>query len=160
DMPARQYASTFLSWSPFDHVMGMGFASPNLPTKIHLRTDLFVKSPASWLDAADLFGVTHCSMTNFGMAIIPRELASSPGRKWDLTSIRKIGVGGETISPRTCRQFCQLMQPLGLRSDAVILGYGLSECGPVVGGNGYFSVEARAGSDPFVPLDRPTRGHS
>jgi acyl-CoA synthetase (AMP-forming)/AMP-acid ligase II/acyl carrier protein len=159
-MPAEHHASTFLSWSPFDHVMGMWFASPNLPTKIHLPTALFLQSPASWLDAVDRLGVTHCTMTNFGMAMIERQVASSPGRKWDLTSIRKIGIGGEAISPRTCQRFCQMLRPLGLRSDAVALGYGLSECGPVVGGNDHFSASGDTGSDVFVPLDRPTRGHS
>ena len=159
-MPAGEHAVTFLSCWPFDHIMGMSTASPNLPMKVHLATDRFVHSPTLWLDAVERFGITHATMTNFGMSLIARQVAASPGLRWDLTSLRKIGVGGEAVDPEVCRRFCKGLRPFGLREDAIILGYGLSECGPVVGGSRHFQFDGGGGPDPVVILDRPTRGHS
>ena len=156
-LPARDQAFTFLSWSPFDHVMGMSIASPNLPQKASLSPDRFAASPTAWLDAVEQLGVTHATVTSSGMAMVEREAATA-GRYWDLRSLRKLGVGAEAISPRTCGRFIAALAPFGLRRDAVILGYGLSECGPVVGGAAPF----RPDDDPpaFAVLDRPTPGHS
>lgn len=58
NLPAGDRAVTFLSWSPFDHVMGLGIASPNLPQKASLAPDRFAASPAAWLDVVERFGVT------------------------------------------------------------------------------------------------------
>jgi acyl-coenzyme A synthetase/AMP-(fatty) acid ligase len=113
--------------------MGMSIASPNLPQKASLSPDRFAASPTAWLDAVERFGVTHATMTSSGMAMVEREAATA-GRYWDLRSLRKLGVGAEAISPRACGRFIAALAPFGLRKVAVILGYGLSECGPVVGG--------------------------
>ena len=161
-MPDPEHAATFLSWSPFDHVMGLGLVSPNLRTKVHLPTSAFVQSPALWLSALDQFRVTHCTMTNFAMSLVERAASAgtATGQSWDLSSVRKIGVGAEMVSPEVCRRFIAALQPFGLRSDAIILGYGLSECGPVVGGDNPFSASEDRELTPFALLDRPTRGHS
>ncbi len=159
-LPVHEEATGFLSCWPFDHVMGMGLASPNLPLKAYLPTDRFVQSPTLWLDAIDRLPVTHATMTNFGMALIARGVAAAPDRTWDLGRLRKIGVGGEAIDKDTCRRFCDALRPFGLRPDAVILGYGLSECGPVVGGSRHFSFEEADEAKSFIALDRPTRGHA
>lgn len=159
-LPDPEHAATFLAWSPFDHVMGLGLASPNLPTKVHLPTAAFVRSPASWLSAVSQFEVTHCTMTNFGMALVEQAVSAKPGQEWDLSSVRKIGVGAESVSPDVCRRFMAALRPFGLRADSIILGYGLSECGPVVGGSRHFAETHHQSSAPFAVLDRPTRGHS
>lgn len=158
-IPEQKPDSCFLYWSPFDHVMGMGMAIPSLDTKIHMAAELFVKSPGAWLDTIEQYRVTHSTITNFGMALVERHVASSASR-WDLSSIRKIGVGAEAISPNQCRRFAEILQPCGLRSDAIILGYGLSECGPVVGGGHPFSAANANVDDLFAILDKPTPGHA
>ena len=159
-LPAADDAATFLSWAPFDHVMGLSIASPNVPNKAYLPTESFIRQPTLWLDAADRLGATHGTMTNFGMTLLERQVASLPDDSWNLSSIRKIGVGAEAISPRVCRRFVKTLQRFGLRRDAVVLGYGLSECGPVVGGDHHFEFDHSTDSDPFLLLDGPTRGHS
>jgi acyl-CoA synthetase (AMP-forming)/AMP-acid ligase II/acyl carrier protein len=156
-LPAKDQAFTFLSSSPFDHVMGMGIASPNLPQKASLSPDRFAASPTAWLDAVEEFSVTHATMTSSGMALVERE-AARVGRNWDLRSLRKLGVGAEPVSPRACKRFVAALAPFGLRSDAIILGYGLSECGPVVGGAAPFRSDDDLST--FAALDRPTPGHS
>jgi acyl carrier protein len=47
-----------------------------------------------------------------------------------------------------------------LRDDAIILGYGLTECGPVVGGGSAFSLAPAPDNGARILLDRPTAGHA
>ena len=158
NMPAADDAVVSMSWSPFDHIMGLGMVSPNVSQKISLAPERFAAAPTAWLDAVQRFGVTHATMTNSGLAMIEAEVAASPTRGWDLGSLRRLGVGAEAISPRLCRRFMNRMAPFGLRPDAMILGYGLTECGPVAGGGDSFMPKA---DDPVtVALDRPTAGHA
>jgi acyl-CoA synthetase (AMP-forming)/AMP-acid ligase II/acyl carrier protein len=158
NVPAADQAVTFLTWSPFDHVMGMGVVSPNVSRKVSLAPDRFAAQPTSWLDAIARFAVTHATTTNSGLALVEAAAAAVPERRWDLTRLRKVGVGAEAISPRVCRRFMATLSPSGLAADAVILGYGLSECGPVVGGQDCFVPADDAPA--LIALDRPTRGHA
>jgi acyl-CoA synthetase (AMP-forming)/AMP-acid ligase II/acyl carrier protein len=161
-LPNAARATTFLSWSPLDHVMGLGLASPNLSTKVHLPASAFLRSPALWLSAATRFRVTHATMTNFGLSLVEQAVtaASVADRDWNLSAVQKIGVGAEAISPEACRRFVSALRPFGLSAETLILGYGLSECGPVAGGDHAFSVEEGADQGPFPLIDRPTQGHS
>ncbi len=159
-LPDAAHAKGFLSWAAFGHVMGLGHAMPNLPLKAHLDRARFVASPGSWLDALDTTGATHATMTNFGMSLVLRAVADNPDRGWRLDNVRKIGIGAEAISRKTCERFLKCLAEFGLREDALILGYGLSECGPVVGGGSPFSTSLRDEADSLVELDRPTSGHA
>lgn len=159
-LPDAAHATGFLSWSSFDHVMGLGLAMPNLPLKVHLDAVRFVATPLSWLDALEATGATHTTMTNFGMSLVVRAVAENPDRRWRLDHVRKVGIGAEAISRSLCDRFLKCLAAFGLREDALILGYGLSECGPVVGGSISFSGGGAGGVDAPPELDRPTRGHA
>ncbi|RTL93113.1 MAG: hypothetical protein EKK31_32740 [Hyphomicrobiales bacterium] len=159
-LPDAAHARGFLSWASFDHVMGIGHAMPNLPMKVHLDATRFVANPCSWLDALESSGATHATMTNFGMSLVLRAVEENPGRRWRLDQVRKIGIGAEAISPRTCRSFMKCLAAFGLRDDALILGYGLSECGPVVGGGTPFTGGDTRQADAPPELDWPTMGHA
>jgi acyl-CoA synthetase (AMP-forming)/AMP-acid ligase II/acyl carrier protein len=152
--------STFLSWSPFDHVMGLGLAAPNLKRKVHLQAESFVADPLLWLDVIEETRATHATMTNFGVSLIVRAVEANPERSWRLDGIRKIGVGAEPVSHVLCRRFLDRLTPFGLRDDAIILGYGLTECGPVVGGGSAFSLAPAPEDGARILLDRPTAGHA
>ena len=155
-LPDGGSTSAFLSWSPFDHVMGLGLAAPNLKRKVHLDAEFFVANPLLWLDAMEETRATHATMTNFGLSLIVRAVEADPERSWQLGDIRKIGVGAEPVSPALCRRFLDCLAPFGLRKDAIILGYGLTECGPVVGGGTPFSLALTPGNrrtDPSRPAD-------
>ena len=157
-VPDARDAAAFLSWSPFDHIMGLGLAAPNLGRKIHLDAEWFAANPLSWLDVIEQTGATHATMTNFGMSLIVEALKNEPMRRWDLSRVRKIGIGAEQISRPLCQSFLSLLTPFGLCEESIILGYGLTECGPVAGGGAVFSSDG-AGEGPVV-LDRPTAGHA
>src|SRR5271165_4520390 len=103
---------------------------------------------------------THATMTNFGISLIVRAVETNRERSWRLGDIRKIGVGAEPVSPALCRRFLDCLAPFGLRKDAIILGYGLTECGPVVGGGTAFVLDPAPETDGGIFLDRPTAGHA
>jgi acyl-CoA synthetase (AMP-forming)/AMP-acid ligase II/acyl carrier protein len=159
-LPDAAHSRGFLSWSSFAHVMGLGLAMPNLAVKAHLDAARFIAAPLSWLDALQASGATHATMTNFGMSLVLQAAAENPERQWRLDHVRKIGIGAEAISRQTCERFLQCLGKSGLREDALILGYGLSECGPVVGGSTPFSAHAPNDADAPPELDRPTKGHA
>ena len=158
-IPDASHASGFLSWTSFDHVMGIGLAMPDLPLKAHLDTAQFIKEPLSWLDVLEATGATHATMTSFGLGLVVRELTRTTGRSWRLDHVRKIGVGAEMVSRRISGDFLKALAPFGLRDDALIAGYGLSECGPVSGGGTPF-IAGDGPEDEPLELDRPTRGHA
>ena len=136
---------------------GMGLAAPNLKRKVHLDAECFVANPLLWLDAMEETGATHATMTNFGVSLIVRAVEAHPERSWRLGDVRKIGVGAEPVSSALCRRFLDCLAPFGLRKDAIILGYGLTECGPVVGGGTAFALGPALETERRILLDRPRR---
>jgi len=152
--PAAHSETRYLGWTPLDHVMGLGFAAPNYQQKIYLPADIFVREPQRWLDLIERHRVTHSVMTNFGMNLLNERLKKKS--TWDLTSLTRIGVGAEMIAPKTCHEFVTNLIPFGMKKDAVILGYGLSECGPVAGGKQSYIPSAN--EEPLL-IDLPTSGH-
>ncbi len=147
----------FLNWMSLDHVMGLGFAAPNSMQKIQLPAESFIQDPFSWLDLVGRYGVTHAGMSNFGMKLIVDRAWDAP---CDLSSLQRVGVGTEMISPATCRRFLAKLTRHGASPDAVILGYGLSECGPVAGGTRSFQPDDTNTQIGPPMIDGPTQGHA
>ncbi|MDR6432289.1 acyl carrier protein [Brucella pseudogrignonensis] len=158
-IPQANQAKGFLSWTSFDHVMGIGLAMPDLPIKVHLDTRRFVSDPLTWLDALVISGATHATTTNFGLDRLVSALARAPDRIWDLRHVQRIGIGAETVSRATAETALRALIPFGLREDALIAGYGLSECGPVVGGGTSLILQNQSDDGP-QELDGPTAGHA
>jgi acyl-CoA synthetase (AMP-forming)/AMP-acid ligase II/tetratricopeptide (TPR) repeat protein/acyl carrier protein len=155
--PSAPNRVVFLNWMPLDHVMGLGFAGPNSMQKIHLPAASFVRDPFAWLDLVGRYGVTHAGMSNFGMKLIVDHAWDDP---CDLTSLQRVGVGTEMISPATGQRFLAKLIRHGASPDAVILGYGLSECGPVAGGTRSFQPDDSNTSIVPPMIDGPTQGHA
>lgn len=146
---------TLLGWMPMDHVMGLGMAGPTAMVKIQLAPEAFVRRPERWLELAEAYGVTHAGMSSFGLRLLAAALEC--GRPFDLSRLQRIGVGTEPVDRAACARFLEAVEALGAPPDLLILGYGLSECGPVAGGERAW----RPGGpdDGPVPIDRPTAGH-
>lgn len=155
--PAAPNQTRFLNWMPLDHVMGLGGAAPNAQFKIQLAAESFVQNPHTWLDLIQTHGITHAGMTNFGMKLIVDTATPS---SWDLSSLKRVGVGTEMISEQMCARFVDTLVRNGAPTDAVILGYGLSECGPVAGGRRAFRPAPHPGNHAPPMIDSPTQGHS
>jgi acyl-CoA synthetase (AMP-forming)/AMP-acid ligase II/thioesterase domain-containing protein/acyl carrier protein len=154
-----------LYWLPLDHASAsLRIANPDAEKKIFLPTEAFLIDPLRWLDTIEQYGVTKTSITNFGMALVHQFVESASDRHWDLRSLQNIGIGAEAIMPRTYEAFLKSLQPFGLRSDIIYTGYGLTECGTVVGGKASFvsisNVDSQEIDRQYMQLGRPCRGYS
>jgi acyl-CoA synthetase (AMP-forming)/AMP-acid ligase II/acyl carrier protein len=155
--PSAPNQTRFLNWMPLDHVMGLGVAGPNGRLKIQLTPETFVQNPLGWLDLIQSHGITHAGMSNFGMKLIADAASSS---HWDLSSLQRVGVGTEMVSAKVCTRFIEVLVGNGAPAETVILGYGLSECGPVAGGKRSFQPASHNNGHEPPLIDFPTQGHS
>lgn len=159
--PQNPHSMCCLYWLPLEHASSLlRIANPQVKQKIFLPTEVFLGDPLLWLDAIEKYQVNQTSITNFGMALINKSLASSPLRRWDLSSLKNIGIGAEAIMPKTYQDFLEALTPFGLNPEAVFTGYGLTECGTVVGGKLNFASNETVEGEKFVKLGSPCRGYS
>jgi acyl-CoA synthetase (AMP-forming)/AMP-acid ligase II/aryl carrier-like protein len=120
-----------LSWMPLTHDMGligfylMQFASR---VRIHLMpTELFVRRPLLWLQAAAKKRATITSSPNFGYRHFLKVLGDRRLEGVDLSALRLIYNGAEPISVSLCNEFMSKLAYTGLRHEAMYPVYGLAE---------------------------------
>lgn len=149
-----------LYWLPLDHASAiLKIANPDVQNKYFLPTDFFLQNPLCWLDALERYRITQTSMTNFGMALVSHAVAAAGDRHWDIRALNNLGIGAEAIVPDTYKAFIQALVPFGLNADRVYTGYGLTECGTVVGGKA--AVSCSQGTDNlFAALGTPSAGYT
>ncbi|HFD81354.1 MAG TPA: AMP-dependent synthetase [Gammaproteobacteria bacterium] len=118
-----------LSWMPLSHDMGLvGFHLVPLAnglSQVIMDTDLFVRRPGRWLEAAQQYGSTLLCSPNFGYRHYLDRVETSPSL--DLSRVRLIFNGAEPVSAPLCRDFAERLQPSGLNPDALFPVYGLAE---------------------------------
>jgi acyl-CoA synthetase (AMP-forming)/AMP-acid ligase II/thioesterase domain-containing protein/acyl carrier protein len=149
-----------LYWLPLDHAStSLRVVNPDAQTKIFLATEAFLRNPCHWLDALEQYKVSKTSMTNFGMALVTQSVKSSPECHWDLRSLKNIGIGAEAITPKTYQAFLESLMPFGLDSEAIFTGYGLTECGTVVGGRAKVVTMGDTDSQ-YIQLGEPCPGYA
>ncbi|MBR8831078.1 MAG: 2-succinylbenzoate--CoA ligase [Chroococcopsis gigantea SAG 12.99] len=149
-----------LYWLPLDHASAnLRMVNPDARKKIFLPTEVFLVDPLRWLDAIEKYGINKTSITNFGMTLINRCLESGTGRHWDLSALKNLGIGAETISPQTYQTFLNGLTPRGLNPEAIFTGYGLTECGTVVGGKAKLITLPNSDKQ-YMQLGKPCRGYS
>jgi fatty-acyl-CoA synthase len=127
----------FFSWLPLSHDMGLigmgvaAFASfdPALggARAVWLSEPLrFMRSPLTWLRLASDVGGSITAVPNFALDLVTRRLGGAqPGL--DLSSLRCLIVGSETVDPGTLRRFAGAAGPHGLPELALCPAYGLAE---------------------------------
>ncbi len=120
-----------LSWMPLTHDMGLiGFYLMQFANKVHIHlmpTDLFVRRPVLWLQAASEKRATITCSPNFGYRHLLKVLGDRRLENVDLSSIRSIYNGAEPISVDLCNQFMQALAYTGLKRSAMLPVYGLAE---------------------------------
>jgi acyl-CoA synthetase (AMP-forming)/AMP-acid ligase II len=132
----------FFSWLPLSHDMGligMGltpFASmdPALggAREVWLSDPLrFMRSPLTWLRLASDVGGSITAAPTFALDLVIRRLASAPPGL-DLSSVRCLIIGSETVEAATLRRFATVAAPHGFREIALCPAYGLAEATLVV----------------------------
>jgi acyl-CoA synthetase (AMP-forming)/AMP-acid ligase II/pimeloyl-ACP methyl ester carboxylesterase/acyl carrier protein len=150
-------AENSLYWLPLDHASAsLRIASPGIQRKVFLPTERFIEDPLIWLDAITKYQINQTNMTNFGMALITEWIELLSKRHWDLTSIYSIGIGAETIVPKTYRSFLRALIPFGLSPNATSVGYGLTECGTVAGKD----ISRLPDDRESISLGKPCQGYS
>lgn len=134
---AVRQGDVFYSWLPLSHDMGlMGMClaplatfAPRLGGASHVWLSdprQFVRDPVSWLRLGSDVGGTVTTAPNTALDLVARRLESRPA-ELDLSSLRCLIVGAETVSAATLRRFTEVTKQQGFRGDALCPAYGLAE---------------------------------
>ena len=120
-----------LCWMPLTHDMGLiGFhLSPVVNNYSHciMRTDLFVRRPLYWMEAASEKKASMLGSPNFGFKHFLKAFNRKGMEGIDLSQVRLIFNGAEPISVSLCRQFTDAMARFGLPARSMFPVYGLAE---------------------------------
>lgn len=120
-----------LNWLPVDHVVPI--LTVHLKdlylgcAQVHVRTDIVLSQPLTWLDLLEEHSVTHTWAPNFGFKLLTDHLRSNPGRRWDLSSIEFFMNAGEQVTLSVVREFLDLVRPFGVPSQALQPSFGMAE---------------------------------
>ncbi|MFS2223856.1 SDR family NAD(P)-dependent oxidoreductase [Pantoea sp. B65] len=120
-----------LSWLPLSHDMGLiGFHLVPLIfgcDQVIIETASFIRRPACWLE---LVSQTHATVTaspNFGLKHLLKQVPLEKIAPLQLTSLRLIFNGAESISYQVCHDFLAAYRPYGLNDNCLFPVYGLAE---------------------------------
>lgn len=153
-----------LSWVPMDHVASLiYFHLRDVYTgcrQVQVQTGYILEEPLNWLDLLERYEVTVTFGPNFAYGLVNERLAQSRGKRWDLSKVRQVLNGGESIVARTARRFLAQLAEHGLRADAMRPAWGMSETSSgVVYGEG-FGLASSTDQDVYVEVGRPIPGLS
>jgi len=119
------------NWFPFDHVGGLVMSHLRDVvlgcTQIHAPTHVVLASPLRWLDWMSEHQVTVTWAPNFAFSMIAREGTHIAPHRWDLSSLRFILNGGESIVASDVTRFLNMLESHGLQRDAMHPAWGMSE---------------------------------
>jgi amino acid adenylation domain-containing protein len=154
-------AVTF-NWMPLDHVGGivmLHLLDVHVgANQVQCPTALILEQPLRWLEWMSRYRATKTWAPNFAYALINGLLAEQPLRGLDLSALALIFNGGESVVPRTARAFLNALAPYGLRSDAMLPVWGMSETSSGVIFNRHFSPDTSSDEDSFVEVGAPLPG--
>lgn len=158
------------SWLPLTHDMGLigmlfcsvAAAAHVGAVKCNLRTPLsFLRSPARWLKEVSDARTTITALPDFGL----RALVDAPRYSHlDLSRLRAVILGSETIRPATIRAAIERFRPIGLAATALCPAYGMAEFGVAVSmaapGRGCDLVDLDTGNHEIVLSGTPLDGYA
>jgi acyl-CoA synthetase (AMP-forming)/AMP-acid ligase II len=127
----------FFSWLPLSHDMGLvgmclaplASISPELggTSQVWLSEPRqFMRNPLSWLRLGSEVAGTVTTVPNFALELVTRKLRR-PVRDLDLSALRCLIVGSETVSAPTLRHFVAATADHGFQERALCPAYGLAE---------------------------------
>ena len=120
-----------ISWMPLTHDMGligthMTLFSCGL-SQIIMDTDLFIKKPLMWLQQTSKCRASILTSPNFGYKHLLKMHERRPLKDIDLSSVRLLINGAESISVSLCNEFLEKMKVFGLKKETMFPVYGLAE---------------------------------
>ncbi len=123
--------TTFVSWLPFYHDMGLmlGIAAPILSgTTGDLLSPLaFLARPARWVKTMARHQKAFSAAPNFAFDLTARRTTDDEMEGLDLSGVIGIINGAERIHPATLVRFNERFAPVGFRPEMVLPSYGLAE---------------------------------
>jgi 1-acyl-sn-glycerol-3-phosphate acyltransferase len=122
----------FVSWLPLYHDMGLigawlGCLYYAAPTAI-MPPLAFLANPARWLWSIHRHRATLSAAPNFAFELCLRSASDEQLKGLDLSCLRMVMNGAESVSPHTIRRFSERLRPYGFRPEAMAPVYGLAEC--------------------------------
>jgi acyl-CoA synthetase (AMP-forming)/AMP-acid ligase II/thioesterase domain-containing protein/NADP-dependent 3-hydroxy acid dehydrogenase YdfG/acyl carrier protein len=151
-----------VNWMPLDHVGGIVMCHLRDIClgclQIQVSIDYILQKPLRWLDLIDEYKATFTWAPNFAYELINNLVPEVPHKHWDLSSMRFMLTGGETVSAKTSRTCLKTLAPFGLPSSAIRPAWGMSEtCSGVIFSDN-FNLETTQDSDRFVEVGLPMPG--
>ncbi len=121
----------FVSWLPLYHDMGLigAWLGPlyyGAPVVI-MSPLAFIADPARWLWAMHRRRATLSAAPNFAFELCLKRVRNEDLKGLDLSSLRMVVNGAETVSPRTISRFTERFAKYGFRAEALAPVYGLAE---------------------------------
>ena len=125
-------ADCFVSWLPLYHDMGLigacfGALAAGFPLVL-MSPFTFLSRPVSWLRAITRHRATITAGPNFAYELCLGKIEERELVGVDLSSLRLVFSGAETVSPHTVERFAARFAPYGLQSETLTPVYGLAEC--------------------------------
>ena len=125
----RDHLGPMLSWLPLYHDLGL-IGSLALPmwcgcSAVLLSPRVFARWPGAWVDAITTYRPTMSAGPNAAYRVLARLLRARPDA--DLSSLRRLIVGGEPVDPATMAAFLDAARARGLDPSALSPSYGLAE---------------------------------
>jgi thioester reductase-like protein len=141
-----------VSWLPQYHDMGLigCYIYPALKggTTYGFAPTDFIQRPALWFDAIKEYRATCSAAPNFAYDYCLRagRLSEESLEDCDLSSLRLLLVAAEPVKPSTYTRFLEAFQPHGLKSESLLVAYGLAEntLAVSIGGRNIISVNKNA----------------
>jgi acyl-CoA synthetase (AMP-forming)/AMP-acid ligase II len=120
-----------LNWLPMDHVVPL--LTCHLKDtylgiqQIHVRTPVILADPLRWLDLMAQHRVTHTWSPNFGFKLVSDQLARSPDRHWDLSSLKFAMNAGEQVTLPVVSEWLRRLEPFGVKPRVMQPAFGMAE---------------------------------
>jgi len=137
----------FVSWLPLYHDLGLigaWFGSLYYAVPVVIMSPLrFIVRPENWLWAIHRNSATLTAAPNFAFEFCVNKVDDSAIEGLDLSSLRMVANGAESVSADTIRRFTERFKPYGFRPEAMTPVYGLAE-------NAVGLAFSKVGDEPIV----------
>ncbi len=150
-----------LNWMPLDHVAGICNAHLTAVRlgrpHVQVSRDYVLADILRWLDLLTEFKGTTSWAPNFAFGLVNDRLARGERRNWDLSAVRTLSSGGESLVAETKRKFEEFLGPFGLRHDVVSAAWGMAET------TSFYTAMRGIRTEPggeLVHLGRPMSGNA
>ncbi len=130
-MPQPLDEQCCVSWLPLYHDMGLiGVLLSGLVSGQNLvlmRPEQFALRPVRWLETLARTGASISTASNFALELTVQRTRPDQIQRLDLSRLRCLAVGGETVQAATLQRFARHLAPAGFAFEALTPVYGLAE---------------------------------